>query len=500
MLRLASWGTLNLLLVGCFEDKGAATSGPGSSDSEGTDAATIGSSDADSSSVGNTESSGTSASSSSDTTSGTETGESDSDSDGPDTEDTEPTEVTWAAVAAGALHTCGLRSDGTLWCWGRGAEGQLGYGGMLRRDQPTRVGGSPSEEWSDWTAVAAGGRHTCGIRAGGQLWCWGARQYGRLGDGTAEGEAVVPTRVLSNTGGDEWDDWVLVSAGDQHTCGIRNNAWLWCWGYGYQGQRGDGTTLLETHSLPVQVVAAMDDEMPWEDWESVSAGQQFTCGVRQDGTAWCWGLESNGRLGNGSTGNLFLGRPVRLVNGGGDDGPRWADWEGITASLGGAHGCGWRTEDGAWCWGLRNSGQHGVGDYGPMTSTGTPTQVIATEDMDTQWDNWIEISAGNVHTCGRRSNGVAYCWGAGDHGRLGDGMDRMDVEGQSHWPVAVVANKQFPPTVWDDWQQIAAGGTHTCGRREDGSLWCWGNGGQGQRGDGSTALERNVPARVLDPS
>jgi len=154
----------------------------------------------------------------------------------------------WTSVIAGGYHGCGIRRDGTLWCWGYNAHGQLGNGSTDGTSTPTQVAGQ------DWVMVRAGIGHTCGVQGNGSLWCWGDNQFGGLGNGT-QSDSAVPVEVVGM-------DWVSVAAGAWHTCGIKADHSLWCWGHNADGQLGNGTT--EESLTPVQVGGAA--------WSNVSAG------------------------------------------------------------------------------------------------------------------------------------------------------------------------------------------------------------------------------------
>ena len=135
----------------------------------------------------------------------------------------------WVSVAAGGTQTCGILTDGSLWCWGDNYDGQLGDGTQLNRTTPVPVAGDAT-----WAQVDTGGQHTCGIRTDGSLWCWGDNTFGQVGDGTSGTSYLYhqPVRVGTDT------DWSTVATGYYHTCGIHTDGSLWCWGENSQGQLG----------------------------------------------------------------------------------------------------------------------------------------------------------------------------------------------------------------------------------------------------------------------
>jgi Regulator of chromosome condensation (RCC1) repeat len=191
-------------------------------------------------------------------------------------------------VSAGGLHTCTVKTDHTLWCWGSNFYGQLGDATTTNRTVPVQVGGHAS----DWASVAAGASHTCAVKTDHTLWCWGLNGDGEFGDGTTT-NSLVPVQV-----GGHASDWAAVAAGALHTCAVKTDGTLWCWGDNTFGQLGDGSM---TNSLvPVQVSGQATD------WAVVTAGEFHTCAARTDHTLWCWGWNPDGQLGNGST----TGSPV----------------------------------------------------------------------------------------------------------------------------------------------------------------------------------------------
>ncbi|MCO5324026.1 MAG: hypothetical protein M9946_05510 [Nocardioidaceae bacterium] len=150
----------------------------------------------------------------------------------------------------------------------------------MNRANPVRVGSD-----SDWSSVSAGTNYACGVRAGGQLWCWGDNFYAQLGDGTTA-DRLAPTRIGAAA------DWSAIATSSTHTCGLRSGGQAWCWGSNSNGELGDGTNI--DRQVPVQVGSA-------SDWSTVSSGYGHSCGVRTGSTtAWCWGRNNHGQLGDGT--------------------------------------------------------------------------------------------------------------------------------------------------------------------------------------------------------
>ncbi len=277
--------------------------------------------------------------------------------------------------------------------------------------------------------VTSGGRHTCQIRGNGTLWCWGANFYGQLGTGDTT-SGPTPRQV------GEHDDWVDVSAGGMHTCGVRENGSAWCWGLNYRGQLGTGNRKDQT--TPRRVGDG-------RDWEAVSAGWVHTCATTRDGTASCWGDNAYGQLGNGDQTDSY--DPARVTRG-------------LTfreVSAGGWHTCGVTRGGAAFCWGRNIKGQ--VGD-GTLKIRVNPARVG-------QADDWVSVQPAWTHTCGLRDGGALSCWGGNEGGQLGGGGFGGTME---------------PRPLGGDrlWSAVQTGVNFSCGLDTDQALWCWGTGRFGQ--------------------
>lgn len=192
---------------------------------------------------------------------------------------------TWAAVAAGGFHTCGLRNDGTIWCWGLNASGELGTGDNANRYEPEQVGCVDETCFDDWVAVGMGSFHTCGIRASGGMWCWGGGLNGQLGVGPLNEDNSKRPLELAEGG------WRAVTGGQSHTCAIREDRSLHCFGRNDFGQLGVGDKL--RRDVPERV----DDHA----YIRLGLGREHSCAIREDRTLWCWGKNENGQLGLGFT-------------------------------------------------------------------------------------------------------------------------------------------------------------------------------------------------------
>lgn len=186
-------------------------------------------------------------------------------------------------VSAGLYHTCALLTDGSAQCWGYGLYGQLGNDSDADQLTPVPVNDLPV----DAQRVHAGAFHTCVLTTGGGVRCWGANVVGQLGDGTTE-EREDPVVVNGLA-----DGVVEVAAGDAHTCALKENGAVMCWGRGTEGQLGDGSTALKTPEpvTPTGLTAGI---------AALGSGAFHSCGVTTSGGLECWGQNQFGQLGNGT--------------------------------------------------------------------------------------------------------------------------------------------------------------------------------------------------------
>jgi alpha-tubulin suppressor-like RCC1 family protein len=306
-----------------------------------------------------------------------------------------------------------------------------------------------------WQEVSAGAYHTCAI-ANGRLWCFGANWEGELGIGEGDG-SPVPAPVAPPPEDERWD---TVSAGDTFTCALTEpNQRLFCWGRNTNGELGLGEDL-DPVWAPTEVV-------PGGVWAAFSAGSHHACGL-QSGSLWCWGANWYGQVGNGtSTGPVYL--PVEIEH------PEGGGWTAVAA--GGEHTCAIDGTSRLWCWGRNDTGQLGVGDTEPTHNS--PAEV---PDLN----GWLSVSLGRAFSCGVRLDDIRQllCWGDNQLGQVGIGA----TEPMFTTPQGVDT---------EDWRFVAAGRAHACARRDAGELFCWGTNANRQLARDPAVLEfSRVPVPV----
>lgn len=288
----------------------------------------------------------------------------------------------WKSVSAGEDHTCALTEEGDVWCWGANESGQLGLGDTNPRLVPERV---PLAKAA--VQVSAGFRFACAILTDATLWCWGENVEGELaqGDGYPGMPALKPVRVGSDA------DWMWVAGGQGHGCGIRAPGSLWCWGRNSDGELAQGDGAPVQLRVPTRVGAT-------SDWVDVDCGQSTTCGIRMDGSLWCWGGNSFGQAGAAPSSAITTPKQT---------GPS----QFVAVETDTFDTCARDRVGEIFCMGRNVEGQLGVGD---TTDRSSPTKVGS--DVD-----WAHATVGRFHTCARKTGGTFFCTGANESGELGLG-------------------------------------------------------------------------------
>jgi alpha-tubulin suppressor-like RCC1 family protein len=305
-----------------------------------------------------------------------------------------------------------------------------------------------------WIHIAAGAEFTCGIREGNTLWCWGNPYQDALGT-SGPGDTTAPRQVTGPAAG-----WASVTAGYLHGCATRKDGGLWCWGDNTAGELGTGTTASTSPPRPVTTPAATG-------WASAAAGRKHTCGIRADTTLWCWGDNQNGQLGLGLSSSQD--RPQQVTT------PAAEGWASVAAGADADHTCATRAGATLWCWGDNHDGQLGAGS---LTSQDLPQQVTTPAAT-----GWTTPAAGFFHSCATRTHAL-WCWGSSFFGELGIGGTG-----------AQTLPRRVPVPTRTGWTLIAPGAYHTCATRTGHALWCWGLGSTGQLGLGGTT-DQHRPQQV----
>lgn len=348
-----------------------------------------------------------------------------------------------AQITVGATHSCALRQNQTVQCWGSNEWGQLGDGTFFDRSTPVTVTGISDAV----TKIVAGNGYSCALTSKGAVQCWG-KYYRNADEG---GIKLLSSSVPFTVTGLSSDVTMIALTrngyytGDSHSCVVDTSGSVKCWGRNYRGELGDGTTI--DRSQPVAVVGLNQPAL------TVVVGYGFTCVQLADGSVKCWGDNSAGQLGDGTFVNskkpvqtVGLFNPIHLVSGSN-------------------HSCAISRDNQVLCWGS-NSPYGQLGD-GTTIARGQPTQVLELPGKP------IGVAAGDLHTCALLADNSVYCWGANNKRQLGSTLQA----GASLTPV-------WSQSVNRPVTQISSGGLNTCVLLQTGTVSCWGDNSDGQLGNG----------------
>jgi alpha-tubulin suppressor-like RCC1 family protein len=362
-------------------------------------------------------------------------------------------------VATGAFHTCAMKVDGTVECWGRNNEGQLGRGTTqnLNNDFPTAVTFAGSV-----VAIAAGAYHSCALLAGGTIQCWGRNDELQVGNASGASPISAPTNIRSFAAVPA----LGIAAGGYHSCAVMSDGTVMCWGDNRNQQVTTGA-FASTHTA--QTVTGVAGAT------TVSAGAYHNCALVGGGGAVCWGYNNDGETGTTtSPSNTVAISAVQIdaATGAGING---------TSNFGGWHSCAVLTTGAVSCWGHNGFGALGNGTTAPPTPLGTP---ITASLMGTA----SAVASGGFHTCAIAAGAVS-CWGANDSAQLGRGT----IGGTIPIP-GVIVGAPSPA------MSVDAGGYHTCAVFSGANdVRCWGRNNEGQVGRAANNTSVNTVTTPLAP-
>ena len=320
------------------------------------------------------------------------------------------------SVSCGTFHVAAIKTDGSLWTWGWGANGELGDG---RTGYDHHVA-TPQKIMDNVVAVSCGYNYTAAIKTDGSLWTWGSNGFGQLGNGgTGNYEwdvpyQTVPAKVMEGV--------AAVSCGDYTTAIIKTDGSLWMCGSNYYGMIGNGKSGYDANQLlPIKI---MDNVV------SVTTSSSVTAAVQSDGSLWAWGDNRNGSFGNGTqTGSLT---PVKIM-------------DGVVSVSGNGSTIGAIKTDGTlWMWGSNASCQLGNGGGGNATYNYHDIQTVPVKILD----NVTSVSI-NTHVAAIKTDGTLWGWGSNLYGQVGIGS--WGTNNTVKFPTQILTNVSIPakpsPTV-----------------------------------------------------
>ena len=352
-----------------------------------------------------------------------------------------PTQVgaltNWSKISSGGYHMAAVKTDGTLWTWGRGTHGMLGSGAVASRSSPVQVGAL-----TNWSKIYTSSYFTVAIKTNGTLWAWGLNTVGQVGDSTIASRSS-PVQIGAVT------TWSKAACGLNHTIAVRTDGTLWGWGQNYYGQLG--TASGANVSAPLQIGALAT-------WNDVAAGPFWSMARKTDGTIWVFGMSNYG-LGAVPNGVTHTS-PVQVGTA--------TNWSGLQSGIPGG-----TTSDGkAWLWGASELMSVRACNWPELS----PVQIGAANE-------WQSVASA-LHTFGVKSNGTLWAWGKNEYGELGLGDSTPRYS-----PVQVGS--------MTNWSKVAAGGSwFSVAIKTDGTLWGWGYHYFGAAGPTPSTVLTSSPVQI----
>jgi uncharacterized repeat protein (TIGR02543 family) len=483
------------------------------------------------------------------------------------------TDNDWHQISAGSSHSVAIKTDGSLWAWGINNYGQLGDDALGEtQETPVRVGTE-----NNWRQVVVGYGHTVAIKTDGSLWAWGRNNGGQLGDGSTK-QKYTPVRIGTD------NNWLQLSALADHTLATKTDGSLWTWGVNNNGQLGLGTTTNrntparvgdendwseiaagEFHSLATKTDGSLwswggnvDNTTPApvgteNDWDQITAGTFHSFATKTDASLWSWGPNWYGEIGDGTTERTTT--PVQVSLSSSNDlndftkdfvitvaasipptditGVPTATFAGVPLTLTGTATPANATHK-TITWSIKDAGTTGATLSGSSLSTTAAGTVTVTAKIQNAFGLAApaaqKIATGLGQALLIDTNGGLWAWGYGANAQFGDGRAENEnaflrVGAENNWAQIAVGdghslaiktdgslwawgysdwlgngqmqNEATPVRVGtdNDWSEIAADARHSLAIKTDGSLWAWGENRDGQLGDGTTT-DRTTPVRV----
>jgi alpha-tubulin suppressor-like RCC1 family protein len=344
-----------------------------------------------------------------------------------------------ATLALGGDHTCAIRPDSTVLCWGLNGHSELGDGTQANSAVPRYVPGIMGA-----VEVAAGNDYSCARLSDGTVRCWGNNDSGQLGDGTKGGNRTSPVQVIGLTGARE------LALGASHSCARLIGGVVKCWGSNESGQLGTGNT--DSTEVPV-LVPGLSDVVQLAVGKEPSFG--FTCARLVDRSVKCWGDNIDGAIGPACPTGI-CSSPVTV------EGLPSASAIGASES----HVCAIPENGTPVCWGTWSHTSFPIPGFIPVEGI----------------SGAVELAVGILVSCARISTGAVLCWGDNSQGEFGDG-----TKGTSYLP-GLLSGKPGVVSGPSEAVEVAAGNRHACARGADGYLSCWGWNVYGQLGNGAMGI------------
>lgn len=367
-------------------------------------------------------------------------------------------------ISAGANHTCLLKADGSIWCWGENSSGQLGDGGNIDSTSPVKV----NDPGISYDSISVSDNFSCGLTSHGAVRCWGNNGSGQLGNGqTADSNTPVQVQGLDSgvisvsASGEKWGNY-------GYACALLSDKTIKCWGH-HPANIGNGTTFSLTPVSFTGLTGVLQ----------ISTGRGHSCALLESKNVVCWGGNGSGQLGDGSGNNSAT--PVQVSGLGNVKKVLTAS----SAWMNDGCSCALLESGTVKCWGANPYGTLGNNDNS-VTYSLVPVDVFGLTGIEDLALGYGNDSNGNGTACALHGSGDLFCWGSNSTGMIGNGSY---VPTFKPLQVGSLAGRQIGVAAGEGGDN---GSGHVCALNNLGSYRCWGANYAGQLGDGTTN-DRTTP-------
>lgn len=383
-------------------------------------------------------------------------------------------------IAIGSLHTCLIQQDRKTLCWGLGTNGMTAQGDFENKSYPSKIKNPENNPDLKFKKISTSIHHSCGLDTTNKIWCWGWNNEQQLAQDKTEFEnSPIPLEISwSNNNKPQFLD---ITTGWWHSCGLDMTGQTWCWGHNDNGQLGNNS--LEDSFIPVATHQNLLNNNGFLKFQKISAGWKHTCALDVQNQIWCWGRGHEGQLGFENPNRVFV--PTKINH---DPENTGQNLSFIDLEVRDETGCAIDHNHQLWCWGNSEFDQLGINRR--------PFSRLAVKIDHRPFNNndpllFKKVSPSTEHICGLSLNNKIWCWGNNVVGNLGN-----NSKVSSPVPQTIHSRNNLRFT------HLSSGRYNNCALSFEGELWCWGpdyGGKLGNKDKGASIIPERIPIVINPP-